>query len=873
MSSLICSKEKRRIEVREHSELYGLDYVEIESDQRTLMVHFLGKVPISLDESNVIIEGGRRIQGIRIIKVSVNRSETVGLDDTMEVSTDVKGDFSTYTLRMVVRDQAGKYQAHPLFDPHYDRVAFSFKADCPSDLDCQQEIVCPPEQREEPVINYLAKDYASFRQLILDRLALVMPDWRERHVPDLGITLVEVLAYAGDHLSYYQDAVATEAYLDTARQRVSVRRHARLVDYVLHEGCNARTWVCVETENDLTLNNDPDNPDDTYFITTLERIASTIQKDELARQTTGGYEVFEPMAKGKIELYQDHHEIYFYTWRDQECCLPRGTTTATLIGEWIEPEQPDKPIDPCDATVEKHAMSHVLAQDNTVTANHQDSSAATASWKSKQPTKLHLKSGDVLIFEEIIGPKTDNKADADPRHRHPVRLTAVKHMIDPLCPEQKLTEITWADEDALPFSLCLSAMGPPPECTMIENISVARGNLILVDHGQRECEGWDPVLPKETIEVCDCTGYVAETVQITERYHPYLKKAPLTFSEPLAPNIAASQMLLQDVRRALPQVQLTTGDIEWTPQQDLLTSNGSDPHFVVEMENDQRARLRFGNDELGQQPQAGTSFHATYRVGNGAAGNVGADSITHLVTRKTMLSGGIRSVRNPLAARGGMAPESLAEAKLFAPYAFKQRQERAITADDYTMIVMREFSHRVQRAATTLRWNGSWFEVLVAIDPLGREEADPDLLEEINSRLYRYRRINHDLTVAAARRVPLDIELTVCVLPNYLRGHIKAELLDVFSNRRLTDGKLGLFHVDRLTFSDDIYLSTLVAEAQKIQGVESVVVQKLQRLFEPTNNEIENGVLPLGPLEIARLDNDPSFPENGLIKFDMRGGR
>ncbi len=91
-----------------------------------------------------------------------------------------------------------------------------------------------------PEINYLAKDYGTFRQLMLDRLALIMPDWRERHVPDLNITLVELLAYVGDYLSYYQDAVATEAYLDTARQRISVRRHARLVDYRLHEGVNAR---------------------------------------------------------------------------------------------------------------------------------------------------------------------------------------------------------------------------------------------------------------------------------------------------------------------------------------------------------------------------------------------------------------------------------------------------------------------------------------------------------------------------------------------------------------------------------------------------------------------------------------------------------
>src|SRR5512136_960316 len=90
-----------------------------------------------------------------------------------------------------------------------------------------------------------------------------MPTWTERHVPDLGVTLVELLAYTGDYLSYYQDAVATEAYLETARQRISVRRHARLVDYALHEGCNARAWVCIQTNTDLT----PDDLKGVYFIT------------------------------------------------------------------------------------------------------------------------------------------------------------------------------------------------------------------------------------------------------------------------------------------------------------------------------------------------------------------------------------------------------------------------------------------------------------------------------------------------------------------------------------------------------------------------------------------------------------------------------
>lgn len=862
MNDLICMSAARRIEIRKQTVLYGLDYVEVGSDQRTLTVYFLGRAPDSLAVSNVVIEGGRRIQGIRVTGVSIKRNEAAGLDDAMVIATDKAGDFSTYTLRVVLRDEQGEYRPHPAFDPRYDRVTFSFKADCPSDLDCRQTAVCPPVRRDEPVIDYLAKDYASFRQLVLDRLALVMPDWRERHVPDLGIALVELLAYVGDHLSYYQDAVATEAYLDTARQRISVRRHARLVDYVLHEGCNARTWMCVETDSDLTLNADPDHPNDSYFITTLENTPAAIQEDALVRQSTGPFMVFEPMTPGAIRLYRHQHEIHFYTWGDQSCCLPRGATTATLIGKWIEPAQPEEPV-ACEPVHGKQTGRPVSP------VNGLNNSTGIA---------LHLSPGDVLIFEEVIGPKTGNPADADPAHRHPVRITAVRRVSDPLYPEQELTEITWAEEDALPFPLCLSAMGPPPTCEIIEHISVARGNLVLVDHGQRIEEDLDPVRPKQTIEQCDCSGHVMDTVTLPQRYRPLLQKAPLTFSEPLAAGMPASRMLVQNGRRALPQIRLNTRDheekpVEWLPRPDLLSSRGSDPHFVVETENDRRARLRFGDGESGRQPEAGTAFHATYRVGNGLDGNVGANSITHLVTRNLLLSGGIRSVRNPLAAQGGIAPEPLNEARLFAPHAFRQRQERAIAAADYSAIVMREFGSRVQRAATALRWNGSWFEVLVAIDPFGAEEADAGLLDAISARLHRYRRIGHDLTVKAAHRVPLEIELRVCVLPNYLRGHVKAELLEIFSNRQLADGRLGLFHVDRLSFGDDIYLSTLVAEAQNVQGVESVEVIKLQRLYEPVDSEIENGVLPLGPLEIARLDNDPSFPENGRIRFDMRGGR
>src|SRR5262249_3576768 len=208
--------------------------------------HFINDLaPNALAVANVQIEGGERIRGIVAVSAAVDSADAKAL----HVNVDKYGDFSIYTLRLV--QDAKNSQPPDKIDPMFAAVDFSFKVDCPSDFDCKPQCNCPPAAREEPEIDYLAKDYASFRRSMLDRMALLMPEWQERNPGDLGVALVEMLAYVGDYLSYQQDAVATEAYLGTARRRVSVRRHARLVDYAMHDGCNARAWVQVQVSADV----------------------------------------------------------------------------------------------------------------------------------------------------------------------------------------------------------------------------------------------------------------------------------------------------------------------------------------------------------------------------------------------------------------------------------------------------------------------------------------------------------------------------------------------------------------------------------------------------------------------------------------------
>jgi hypothetical protein len=115
--------------------------------------------------------------------------------------------------------------------------------------------------------------------------------------------------------------------------------------------------------------------------------------------------------------------------------------------------------------------------------------------------------------------------------------------------------------------------------------------------------------------------------------------------------------------------------------------------------------------------------------------------------------------------------------------------------------------------------------------------------------------------------------MLVCVAPNYFRSDVRAALLEIFSNRVLPDGRRGQFHPDNFTFGQTVYLSPIIAAAQKVPGVSSVEIIGFRRQGTADPKPLQDGQLPLGRLEIARLDNDPSFPERGLFTLTAVGGK
>lgn len=969
--------QRRRLKIIESSTssdqtsaVYGLDYLTVEHEKNEkgetvarLSVFFLGRAPDSFAcddlSQSVLIEGGTRIQDIKVEQVEFFRPEDPDVDDRLEVLTNKLGDHSEYQLSLV-QEKEEKQIPFENFDPFHNELGFNFHPDCASPESTSVSCDSEPNFRT-PDIDYLAKDYESFRKLILDRLSVTVPDWNERHAADIGVTLVELLAYAADYLSYQQDAVATEAYFHTARQRISVRRHARLIDYHLHEGCNARAWVHIA----LVRSSSGNQADQSANFAPTE--ALTLQLADIffttgsSRNSNVSSLVFEPIRLGRdsIEIRNHHNRIQFYTWGATEFTLKRGATSATLVD--YEISQPGATQSPKQQVIQQAPPSDqdyeprpgydpVVQQSQTYDGPASDSGKPNGNdyygyqndnqdvidpdcpeVTDPSPSvkrALKLNAGDYLLLQEEISPQTDGVQDADPKHRQVVRLTSVQQTEDKLY-QQPIVEIEWEKADALNFDLVVSQIADS-DCRLIEGMAIAKGNILLVDHGQSVNDESIGKVPVETIKSpCLDIGQPGEVTYVAGDFRPRLSKTSVTFSVPAIPNSPASKLLHQDVSKALPAVRLKSipkdenadskgfpeafpnigrlpfemrrkireGDAQqmkaaidqmaensnwtdWIPKLSLLDSGASDCAFVLEVNNQRESFIRFGDDLAGKAPEPAEKFLADYRIGNGESGNVGAGAIRKMSFKRNKIKSEVElRVENPLPATGGSEPESIQQAKLLAPYAAKQHLERAVVAEDYAQIVKRDFPDKIQNATATMRWSGSGEVVHVVVDLFDhamRSNKPNELTQNLQIHLEQFKRIGHRVVVEQGHSVPLRIKLSVCVSQQHYPANVLKRLQKAFSNGVTECGTKGFFHPDNLSFGDTIAASHLVSVAQGIEGVDGVTVQQLERWKPSVSSTTDSGGekrVSMGPLEMPRVDNDPNFPEFGIIDFDPKGGR
>ncbi|HVZ35325.1 MAG TPA: hypothetical protein VG963_23020, partial [Polyangiaceae bacterium] len=178
-------------------------------------------------------------------------------------------------------------------------------------LSFSESTAAPEQPAASPGGDQVVGDYAATRAGLLQRLALTAPDWQERSEADPWMALLDLLAWAGDQLAAYQDAVATEAWLSTARRRLSVRRHARLLGFSAHDGSSARAWLAL-------------SPQVPYPLPAGFAFSSDAAADPGEPHV---FHVLEPAA-----LSPELESIPLYTWGAASWTLPAGTIELALQG-------------------------------------------------------------------------------------------------------------------------------------------------------------------------------------------------------------------------------------------------------------------------------------------------------------------------------------------------------------------------------------------------------------------------------------------------------------------------------------------------------------------------------------------------------------
>jgi Baseplate J-like protein len=763
------------------------------------------------------IRGGTRLPAGNL-PGQVRVTAVTGIDaKRLALRVEPVGDYSTYTLDLV-------WDAS-LIDPFFATLGFKFRPGCFTN-DCAPAL---PGRPALPGlgIDYLARDYESFRHTLMTAMAARVPGWKSTSEADHDQVLIDLFAAAADELADYQDRVIGEAYLATTRKRVSLARHARLMDYHLHEGNQASTWLALE----LTAGQAPFRLDDQQLVAwtgaELPLPESVFFASREHWLPPAQRQRFDPLA----------NRLRLHTWRHAQPALRAGSTSADVVPVVAGGGQP-----------EADALRDLI------------------------------RAGDLrqILIAERLNPLTGLAPGRNPRKRQLLRLRAgitgafaAQTIHDPLT-NTFLVRLHWRAEDALrhDYSFTTFCGGVPTE-----DISIFHGNLLPVHAGR----------PMEVVFHEPSSALGADTAELKQRHFERLGRTGSGFDWVLAPlpegplaylptppggEVPAQSTLVVEV--SVPG----GGTDRWDEVESLVHSDDTaeqGDHFMVETDELRRSTLRFGNGTHGMLLPRDAVVRARYQLGGGAAGNIGADQLVFARPLTGLLSGAITRVWNPFDVTDGTDPEPLEKVRRNAPEAFRARQLRAVTLADY--VRRAEEVPGVSRAVARYAWTGSWRTVRVTLDPTGTTVLELPLRDAVAAHLEAVRLIGEDIELRPPRYVALEIRIIVCARPDVWREDLRFVLEQEFSNSWTSDGRPGVFQPDQWTFGQALHRSQIEGRLHQIAGIDHVVSILMKRFTSPVPAVPNIEQLVMGFDEVVQLANDPDHLEQGLIRFDIRGGR
>jgi hypothetical protein len=702
------------------------------------------------------------------------------------------------------------------FDPLRTWLGVRLRPECPDLGSCFEPAEAPPPAAPSPVQSYLGRDWAGLRRELVEELLRRDPG-ADLSVADPAITLIELMAHAGDLLAYRQDRVATEAYLETARLRTSVRRHARLVDFAVGDGQAARTFV--------------------HVVVAPEAPPVAVQAGSVAVDSPESHLAFA--LEDDLTADPALGEIPIYDWGEEACWLRPGGTECVLVRPLPADPLGDAWLAPGDLI----AFEVVDPGDEDV---HRDWSRRVRAWPAETAT------GDPALREPLAS-----------RRAQVVQLTEVSPFADPLLGAGlSLYRVRWRAEDALAraYSVGIDTSQGAPEVTVV------RGNLVPAHHGRLVDGPAGETLAQRVPSWADPATAAPAEFSLVAAGSPAGPRGP-------GPGLATGPdgPYGLAVRVTLPSG-VTVGAQHVG---NLLDARPGELSVVVDVEEHEPPILRFATGAVGLSPPLGSTVTAAYEVGGGSPGNVAAGALT-VLERNTAPAGQVPTwqvvagvtVRNPAPASGGADPTPLDVVRRDAPEAFAAEPRRAVLPADHAAAALD--LDEVQRAMAHRAWSGSWPVVGTVVDlEVEGDEAVAQTTARLQGILDDLRMLGTEVAVVPGTPVGLFIALDVCAMPTVEAEQLRRDILELLHPG--SEERPGVFNPSRLQLGAAVYLSAVVAAVSAVPGVDAVQVREARRLSDPAGTVRD--VIPFAPDEVGVLDDDPARPDRGRLDVNVRGGR
>ena len=288
----------------------------------------------------------------------------------------------------------------------------------------------------------------------------------------------------------------------------------------------------------------------------------------------------------------------------------------------------------------------------------------------------------------------------------------------------------------------------------------------------------------------------------------------------------------------------------------LLEQSSTSPVFSSETDADGVTYINFGDGVGGRIPPANGLIYATYRIGNGAAGNVSAGSLTSIITN---YSSGLL-VTNAFSAIGGSDIESTDSIRVNAPLGTQAGGQpilaRAVSLSDYASLAVQVAGVAKAFAKADVFTNINLFIAPFGDTGLASDGSFSVVFQNLTNKIVNFMQgkipPGVSLTVLPPNFVSINLSVQIYAQPQYMQS-----IVQVATTKALNE----LLGFDNVTFNDHISLHNVMATLAGVPGVDYSIVTQLVRGDAVIQNVVTECVFDYNEL-----------PQIGTINVVVTGG-